>query len=64
MVMEGKDTMWVQMLGGVGGVYLIIASVFLVKKEARSSAHSDLLIPQATLQRPPVSHRMTYTSGR
>lgn len=50
MVMEGKDTMWVQMLGRVGGVYLIIASVFLVKKEARSSAHSDFLIPQATLQ--------------
>lgn len=50
MVMEGKETMWVQMLGGVGGVYLIIASVFSVKKEARSSVHSDLLIPQATLQ--------------
>lgn len=36
--------------GGVGGVYLIIASVFSVKKEARSSVHSDLLILQATLQ--------------
>ena len=50
MVMEGKETMWVQMLGGVGGVYLIIASVVSVKKKANSSVHSDLLIPQATLQ--------------
>ena len=64
VVLEGKETMWVQMLGGVGGVYLIIASVFSVKKEARSSVHSDLLILQATLQWPSVSHRMTYTSGQ